>query len=130
MENVWVLAALWVGLALLATLLAIWFEISTALTGIVVGTVAQLIMGPVSERVLRYALESFSGLLHAWGADASTDLEHRFDSFANRYRAQLERLLSDRTPSSPNSTQAGSDLAALARMVYADSSTKGEAIAS
>src|ERR1035438_3845961 len=45
MENVWVLAALWVGLALLATLLAIWFKISTALTEIVVGTVAQLIIG-------------------------------------------------------------------------------------
>ncbi len=45
MENVWVLAALWVGLALVATLLAIWFKISTALTEIVVGTVAQLIIG-------------------------------------------------------------------------------------
>ena len=45
MENVWVLAALWVGLALIATLLAIWFKISTALTEIVVGTVAQLIIG-------------------------------------------------------------------------------------
>ena len=47
MENVWVLAALWVGLALLATLLAIWFRISTALSEIVVGTVAQLIIGAV-----------------------------------------------------------------------------------
>lgn len=45
MENVWVLAALWVGLALIATLLAIWFRISTALTEIVVGTVAQLVIG-------------------------------------------------------------------------------------
>jgi Kef-type K+ transport system membrane component KefB len=45
MENVWVLAALWVGLALVATLLAIWFKISTALSEIVVGTVAQLIIG-------------------------------------------------------------------------------------
>lgn len=45
MENVWVLAALWVGLALVATLLAIWFRISTTLTEIVVGTVAQLIIG-------------------------------------------------------------------------------------
>jgi glutathione-regulated potassium-efflux system ancillary protein KefC len=45
MQNVWVLAALWVGLALVATLLAIWFKISTALTEIVVGTVAQLIFG-------------------------------------------------------------------------------------
>ena len=45
MENVWALASLWVGLALVATLLAIWFKISTALTEIVVGTVAQLIIG-------------------------------------------------------------------------------------
>src|SRR5215469_9962144 len=41
MDNVWVLAALWVGLALIATLLATWFKISTALTEIVVGTLAQ-----------------------------------------------------------------------------------------
>jgi glutathione-regulated potassium-efflux system ancillary protein KefC len=44
-ENVWVLASLWVGLALLATLLAIWLRVSTALSEIVVGTVAQLIVG-------------------------------------------------------------------------------------
>lgn len=47
MENVWALASVWVGLALLATLLAIWFKISTALTEIVVGTVAQLIIGAI-----------------------------------------------------------------------------------
>ena len=40
MENVWFAAALWVGLALVATLLAIWLKISTALTEILVGTVA------------------------------------------------------------------------------------------
>ena len=45
MENVWVLAALWVGLALIATLLAIWFRISTALTEIVVGTVVTVDLG-------------------------------------------------------------------------------------
>lgn len=45
MENVWTLAALWVGLALIATLLGIWLRISTALTEIVVGTVAQLVIG-------------------------------------------------------------------------------------
>jgi len=44
MENVWALAALWVGLALIATLLAIWFKISTALTEIVVGSVAQFVL--------------------------------------------------------------------------------------
>src|SRR6266702_3658419 len=47
MENVWVLAAVWVGLALVATLIAIWFRISTALSEIVVGTVAQLVIGAV-----------------------------------------------------------------------------------
>ncbi|MGD0858007.1 MAG: cation:proton antiporter [Terracidiphilus sp.] len=45
MTNTWALAALWVGLALAATLLAIWFKISTALSEIVVGTVAQLVIG-------------------------------------------------------------------------------------
>jgi hypothetical protein len=45
MENVWVLAAVWVGLALIATLIAIWFKVSTALSEIVVGTVAQLVIG-------------------------------------------------------------------------------------
>ena len=47
MQNVWALASLWVGLALIATLLAIWFKISTALSEIVVGTVAQLIIGAI-----------------------------------------------------------------------------------
>jgi nucleotide-binding universal stress UspA family protein len=42
-----VLASLWVGLALVAALLAIWFKISTALTEIVVGKVAQLVVGAI-----------------------------------------------------------------------------------
>jgi glutathione-regulated potassium-efflux system ancillary protein KefC len=45
MANAWALSALWVGLALVATLIAIWFKVSTALSEIVVGTVAQLIIG-------------------------------------------------------------------------------------
>jgi glutathione-regulated potassium-efflux system ancillary protein KefC len=45
MEQVWFVAALWLGLALIATLLAIWFRVSTALSEIVVGTVAQLLIG-------------------------------------------------------------------------------------
>jgi Kef-type K+ transport system membrane component KefB len=47
MENIWFLAALWVGLALVATLVAIWLGVSTALSEIVVGTVAQLVIGVV-----------------------------------------------------------------------------------
>ena len=45
MYEVWGLAALWLGLALIATLLSVWFRIATALSEIVVGTVAQLIIG-------------------------------------------------------------------------------------
>ena len=45
MTAVWALASLWLGLALIASLLAIWFRISSALSEIVVGTIAQLIIG-------------------------------------------------------------------------------------
>jgi Kef-type K+ transport system membrane component KefB len=45
MTEIWAQSALWVGLALLATLLSIWFRIATALSEIVVGTVAQLLIG-------------------------------------------------------------------------------------
>lgn len=45
MTHYWALAALWLGLALVATLLSIWLPIATALSEIVVGTVAQLVIG-------------------------------------------------------------------------------------
>src|SRR5208337_1898668 len=45
MSETWLLATLWLGMALFATLLSIWFGIATALSEIVVGTVAQLVMG-------------------------------------------------------------------------------------
>src|SRR5215470_8994695 len=45
MTGVWALAALWLGLALIAGLFSIWLRISTALSEIVVGTVAQLLIG-------------------------------------------------------------------------------------
>jgi len=45
MAETWFLAAIWVGLALIAVLIAIKLRISTALSEIVVGTVAQLIIG-------------------------------------------------------------------------------------
>jgi Kef-type K+ transport system membrane component KefB len=47
MTSVWALAALWLGLALIASLISIWLRISTALSEIVVGTIAQLIIGAV-----------------------------------------------------------------------------------
>ena len=45
MTAVWSLFTLWVGLALIAGLLAMWLRVSTALTEIIVGTAAQLIIG-------------------------------------------------------------------------------------
>jgi Kef-type K+ transport system membrane component KefB len=47
MHEIWFQAALWLGLALVATLVSIWLRISVALTEIVVGTVAQLMIGAV-----------------------------------------------------------------------------------
>jgi glutathione-regulated potassium-efflux system ancillary protein KefC len=41
MTGVWAFAALWFGLALIASLLSIWFHISTALSEIIVGMIAQ-----------------------------------------------------------------------------------------
>jgi len=45
MTEVWAQAALWLGLALVASLLASWLRVATALSEIVVGTVAQVIIG-------------------------------------------------------------------------------------
>jgi glutathione-regulated potassium-efflux system ancillary protein KefC len=45
MTEIYSLAALWLGLALIATLLSIWLRIATAMSEIIVGTVAQLIIG-------------------------------------------------------------------------------------
>jgi len=47
MTEVYALAALWVGLALIATLLSIWLRVATAMSEIVVGTVAQLVIGAI-----------------------------------------------------------------------------------
>ena len=45
MTETWALAALWLGLALIATLVSIWLRVATALSEIVVGTIAQLLIG-------------------------------------------------------------------------------------
>src|SRR5262249_38374074 len=47
MTSIWALASLWLGLALIASLLSIWLRISTALSEIVVGTIAQLVIGAI-----------------------------------------------------------------------------------
>ena len=45
MTEIWTQAALWLGLALVATIVSIWLRVATALSEIVVGTIAQLIIG-------------------------------------------------------------------------------------
>ncbi|MCI1032132.1 cation:proton antiporter [Raoultella terrigena] len=45
MTQIWFQAALWLGLALVATLASIYLRIATALSEIVVGTIAQLVIG-------------------------------------------------------------------------------------
>src|SRR6266581_2275931 len=74
MTGVWALAALWLGLALVASLLSIWFRISTALSEIVVGTIAQLIIGAVIGQAVLGTDESWVKFLSGIGAIVLTFL--------------------------------------------------------
>ena len=74
MTSVWALAALWLGLALIASLLSIWFRISTALSEIVVGTIAQLIIGAVIGHAVLGTDESWVKFLSGLGAIVLTFL--------------------------------------------------------
>lgn len=47
MTSVWAIAALWLGLALAASLLSVWFRISAAMTEIVIGMLAQLVFSAI-----------------------------------------------------------------------------------
>ncbi len=68
MTDTWLLATLWLGLALLATLLSIWLRIATALSEIVVGTVAQLVIGALVGGAFLGAHESWIKFLSGTGA--------------------------------------------------------------
>jgi hypothetical protein len=74
MTSVWALAALWLGLALVASLLSIWFRVSTALSEIVVGTIAQLIIGAVIGQAVLGTDESWVKFLSGTGAIVLTFL--------------------------------------------------------
>lgn len=84
MMNTWALCALWVGLALVATLLAIWFKISTALSEIVIGTVAQLVIGVFLTGFFGFAQGGLAGntqwitFLAGTGAMSCSFIERRF----------------------------------------------------
>ena len=74
MTSVWALAALWLSLALIAGLFSIWLRISTALSEIVVGTVAQLIFGAVIGSAVLGTDESWIKFLCGVGAIVLTFL--------------------------------------------------------
>jgi glutathione-regulated potassium-efflux system ancillary protein KefC len=74
MTEVWTMAALWVGLALIATLFSIWFRIATALSEIIVGTVAQLIIGALIGSAVLGTKEPWIVFLSGTGAIVLTFL--------------------------------------------------------
>src|SRR5499427_6329982 len=68
MTEIWTLAGLWLGLALLATLLSIWLRIATALSEIVVGTIAQLVIGAIIGAAVLGTDQSWVKFLSGTGA--------------------------------------------------------------
>ena len=74
MTETWLLAALWLGLALVATMLSIWLRVATALSEIVVGTVAQLIIGATLGTALLHTDDSWIKFLSGTGAIVLTFL--------------------------------------------------------
>jgi Kef-type K+ transport system membrane component KefB len=68
MTEIWAQASLWLGLALVASLLSIWFRIATALSEIVVGTIAQLLIGALIGSALPAGDASWIKFLSGAGA--------------------------------------------------------------
>lgn len=74
MTDIYAVAALWLGLALVATLLSIWLRVATALSEIVVGTIAQLIIGALIGSAVLGADETWIKFLSGTGAIVLTFL--------------------------------------------------------
>src|SRR5215471_4879522 len=68
MDRVWFVAAIWLLLALVAVLAANWLRISTALSEIVVGSVAQLIIGALAGSNVLNARAEWISFLAGTGA--------------------------------------------------------------
>ena len=74
MTEIWGQASLWLGLALTASLLSIWLGVATALSEIVVGTIAQLLIGAFLGSALMAADASWLKFLAGAGAIVLTFL--------------------------------------------------------
>ena len=91
MTETWLLATLWLGLALIATLVSIWFGIATALSEIVVGTVAQLVIGALIGGAVLGANDPWIKFLSGTGAIILTfPVWLLFE--CSKERASVERL--------------------------------------
>ena len=94
MTSVWALAALWLGLAEVATFLSIWLRISTALSEIAVGTIAQLILGLAFGPAVLGTGEPWVKFLAGIGAIvltflAGAELDPKFSSSSGKRRPRL-----------------------------------------
>src|SRR5207302_7142565 len=74
MSETWALAALWLGLALIAALVSIWLRVATALSEIVVGTIAQLFIGALLGAAVLGGDEGWIKFLSGTGAIVLTFL--------------------------------------------------------
>jgi len=74
MTEIWAQAALWLGLALLAALASIWLRVATALSEIVVGMIAQLLIGALIGTAILGADDTWIKFLSGTGAIVLTFL--------------------------------------------------------
>src|SRR5207302_92225 len=74
MENVWLASALWIGLALAASLISIWMAISVALIEIVVGALGGNLIGLPLTPWVNY-LAGFGAILLTFLAGAEVDMK-------------------------------------------------------
>ena len=74
MTEIWALAAIWLGLALLAAMLSIWLKVATSLSEIVVGILAQLILGTAAGAAFLAADQVWIKFLSGAGAIVLTFL--------------------------------------------------------
>ena len=68
MTEIWTQAAFWLGLALVAAIVSIWLRVATALSEIVVGTIAQLTIGAALGSALLAGDASWLKVLSGAGA--------------------------------------------------------------
>ena len=78
MSETWFLATLWVSLALMATMISLWLRVATALSEIVVGTTAQLVLGTLISPGVLGVQEPWIKFLAGTGAIVLTFFTYAF----------------------------------------------------